>query len=177
MARGKQGKESAVRRAEAAMELVDRLNDRLIEASTRARRYEADAALVPTLQAHISRLQDEVKADINPKIAAAATARADELAAMEAERDLAVSVVVEVMKRVLKEAPEVAVVNPYTMSTWERLPAFRPVMDIFDGGSNRSTRRYFSTKERLDWLADFRNNLRGGCVRPEQLSDAPWVAL
>lgn len=61
MAKGKHAAQSAIRRAEAAHEHIDRLTDQLVDAKTRARKYEAAALRVPAMEGELLRLRTHLE--------------------------------------------------------------------------------------------------------------------
>jgi hypothetical protein len=79
MARGKQGAQAAQRRAEAAHEVIDRLTDQLVDAKTRARRYEAAAIRLPAVEGELARLKLLLDAETSDRLEAERTERKAEV--------------------------------------------------------------------------------------------------
>lgn len=86
MAKGKHATKSANRRQSAERDHIDRLTDQLVEAKARARRYEADAMRLPSVEAELRKVRAERDAGASPE-AERLTAMVQK---MQGERDTAV---------------------------------------------------------------------------------------
>jgi hypothetical protein len=67
MAKGKYGARAAIRRYEAALDVTDRLTDRLTEQKAKARQYEADAIEAKSLRRRCSDLEAQLHAEMTPR--------------------------------------------------------------------------------------------------------------
>lgn len=70
MARGKHAAQAARQRHEAALQVNDRLSDKLAEAKVRARLVESQADRVPGLERRIAELQEQIRCGVGQEWAA-----------------------------------------------------------------------------------------------------------